>query len=235
MYRIAPIVEGEGDVEAVLNVLNRFLRNWHLDGYFCACKSMDTNGIGNILGFDHRIPERRHLAKFLAYARIEQMDGVMVIADADKACAAERARDIGQVAKELQLPFPVAVAVPRRCFETWLIASIDTIAGKTLSRNGDQREGIVVGAACPIDAESVRSPKGWLTRHMPPGRAYKESMDQLPMTQYMDEDRVRVRSRSFRHIESSLRVLVGLIEKGQRGIHPDPDYLTKFLKGDEII
>ena len=76
----------------------------------------------------------------------------------------------------------------RREYEAWFLAAADSIAG---------HRGLQSEITAPIDAESIRDAKGWLTSHMPQGRAYKETRDQPALTSLFDLAMARRRASSF--------------------------------------
>lgn len=113
------------------------------------------------------------------------------------------------VLASLDLPFPVAIVLACREYETLFLASLDSIAGRELpAPGGYSRPGIRSGEAFLGVLERKRDVKGALTAMMPPAVSYKPSVDQLPMTQMVDFDVVRTRGLSwFGTLERALRFL----------------------------
>lgn len=62
-------------------------------------------------------------------------------------------------------------------YEAWFLAAANSVAG---------RQDIDPGAVPPDQPESIRNAKGWLTRRMPPGRSYQETLDQPALTAIFD-------------------------------------------------
>lgn len=79
---------------------------------------------------------------------------------------------------------------------------------------------IAEGATCPEDPEGIRDVKGWLSKHFPKGKAYKPTLDQLKLTQWIDFGVLRTsKARSFRTLENALRFLAA---PGALNAYPPP-------------
>jgi len=82
---------------------------------------------------------------------------------------------------------------------------LPAIAGKLL----DGRPGLKQDIAYPDDrVESLVGVKGWLSRNFQGGRIYKETLDQLPMTRFIDLDMALPKSRSLRRLEHAVVQLI---------------------------
>jgi len=88
---------------------------------------------------------------------------------------------------ELDLPFPVAYVLLKPEYEVLFLPCLPQLAGISL----DGRPGLVADVAWSGDWEAKRDVKGWLTQHFPPGKAYKPTLDQLPLTRLIDFDTLR--------------------------------------------
>jgi len=153
--------------------------------------------------------------------------GVLLILDGDvrkvgrgTVCAAKVAKALAKEA----IPvgggsiFSVATVFARQEYESWLIAGIESFAGKTLP---DGR------AAAPADVEvpdgdleeSPRNAKGWLGSVVQGG--YKPTRDQAALTDLLDLGFVRDRGlRSFRRLESAVAELVAAIRSDSHVVTP---------------
>jgi len=115
---------------------------------------------------------------------------ILVLFDADKGgCPAQLGPQGVHWARERIGNFPVYVVIAKNEYEAWLIASIETLRG--------QRE-IQHNAEPPPDVEAIRDAKGWLEKHMPSGRKYSETSDQVALTTVLDFNLAYQRSASFR-------------------------------------
>jgi len=95
-------------------------------------------------------------------------------------------------------------------YETWIVASIETIAGKW---------DVPAGLTPPVDVEAIPNPKTWINEHFPRGRAYKETQDQEAMTVLLDLG-LASSARSFRRLDHGLQEAVQAIDTGTRIITP---------------
>lgn len=201
-HRIVPIVEGDGEVEAVPLLLRRLFHDTKSRYEFEILRAKNANGRGNLT-------KDGGIEKFLKYAQLEtNVAGIMVFLDADEDCAKDIALNIAGRAKELHMGVPVTVICPAHEYEAWFLASLDTISGVRIKG----REGINSGTSYAGEVEEVRSVKGWLSRNMPEGRAYRETEDQVALTQLLDFALVHERSRSFRRLEHAIDEILNAID-----------------------
>jgi hypothetical protein len=93
------------------------------------------------------------------------------------------------------------------------------MAGRPLKDpNGQMRQGLRQGVVFQGNPEEIRGVKEWLSRHFPPGRAYKPSLDQLALTRLIDLHVLRAAGMpSFGTLERALRFLA---EPGGRTVYP---------------
>ncbi len=204
MKTIISIVEGPGDVSA-LPVLLTKINDWETTSLILP-RPKNANGRPNIL-------KESGLERFLELARREpQCDGVLVLLDADEDCAMIFAQGLAQRASVLGLPFPVAIVCAKCEYETWFLASLETIAGEA-------RTDIPKGVQYLEPVEERVSAKGWLKRQMPRGCIYKEMQHQAKMTSLLEPGLVRAKSRSFRRLEHALQELLS----GEVRVTPLPE------------
>jgi hypothetical protein len=135
----------------------------------------------------------------------------LVLLDAENDCPEQIARDFSVRVSALGVLFPVVIVVAKRMYETWLVASITTLAG---------RFGLPQGLTSPVDVEEIPNPKNWIDERLPHGRAYKETQDQEAMTVLMDLT-LAGSSRSFRRLEHGIREALAAIDNGERLVTPE--------------
>jgi hypothetical protein len=209
MPKIVPIVEGDGEVTAVPVLLRKLL--------------------GEMNRYDIQVvtPKNAHgrtnlqvaggLEKFVRYAWKERDCGaIFILLDAANQCPRDIAQDFCTRVQRLGVLFPVVIVCADHMYETWLIASLETIAGKDL----DSRPGLPTGLTPPEDVETVKSAKSWLNSYFPEGRAYKETEDQLAMTRLLDTALVHQRSRSFRRLRHAVEEAVEAIDQNFKNVTP---------------
>jgi hypothetical protein len=101
----------------------------------------------------------------------------------------------------------VAFVVAHRMYESWLVASLPTVMPGVEAYEGDP--------------EDLGDPKALMDSRMRPGRGYKETTDQAPMTAHLGPELAR-QCRSFRRLEAALDFLLDCIRAGKTGISPSP-------------
>ncbi len=180
---IVCIVEGDGEVRAIPVLLRRLAA---------------ANEIYNL---EIPPPIRVHRDKFLMrqeeferklrLAAAKARGGtVMVILDADDDCPVQLARNIETRARSIIQNASLAVVIPNREYEAWLIAAADSLAGN---------RGLSKQINSPTRPDEIRDAKGWLSERIVGGR-YHEVSDQPAMTALFDIETAQNRSRSFRKI-----------------------------------
>jgi hypothetical protein len=89
------------------------------------------------------------------------------------------------------------------------------MAGRPLPGTGGDRPGLRADARYDGDFEAKRGVKEWLTSQMPAGRAYKPTVDQLPLTRMVDFGVLREKGLPwFGSLERALKFLA--LHLGQR-------------------
>ena len=185
MKKLIPIIEGDGEMKAIPNLLSRIL----------TMKQAYDWGVGRPIQGKSLGHLRKNLSRFLALAELEGAAATIIILDLDDGCPRHEAASLVQEIKAIGGRVnPVAVVFAHREYEAWLLASLATIAGQYH---------IPLDAAFSGEVESLRDVKGWFTRQMchdGVARRYKETIHQVELTRLMDLDRVAVQSRSFRRL-----------------------------------
>ncbi|HEY8379185.1 MAG TPA: DUF4276 family protein [Nannocystis sp.] len=195
------IVEGHGEVEAAQNLVTRL---GHEVGLYLSWKT------------PRRYP-KLHLQKGVERAaertRVEpDVAAMLILKDEDDRCPAEWAPRIASWLRDLRLPFPAAVVLLYREYETLFLPCVDLMAGRELDAYGAKRPGLRPGTRFDGDFEAIRGVKEWLSRHFPDGTSYKPTLDQLPMTRMLDFARLRSSGLScFGSLERALRFLAAHI------------------------
>lgn len=189
MKHLLTLVEGQGDVAAVPVLLRRLLK---------ASARYDWQP-GPPLRVGELPKLRQNLRRTAEALRIKMRAGechaVLVLLDLDDGCPRAEALALAAEFAAFGLPAPVAVVLAHREYEEWLVASLETIAPAThLLPNVTRRD---------YPAETKRGVKEWLTRKMPAGSIYRETIHQEEFSQHLDAALAR-ECRSFRRLESAL-------------------------------
>lgn len=191
--RIACIVEGHGELEAVPVVVRRI--------------AQATNPrLAVQLGHPLRIPKSRLVkpselerAVEIAARRVGVTGGILIVLDSDDGCPAILGPELLERARRVRSDLPIRVVLAKREFEAWFLAAAESLRG---------RRGLAQDLNSPSDPESIRGAKEWLTAHMAEGQHYVETLDQSALAAVFDLERARRASsfdKFFRDVVSLLR------------------------------
>jgi hypothetical protein len=195
--RIAAIVEGHGESEAVPILIRRI------------AQMIDPGFVPKVLS-PLRVPASRLLKEGeiersvdLAARKLQGRGGILIIVDCDweNGCPAEDGPVFLKRAIATRNDLPIAVILAKREFEAWFLAAAESLRNKF---------GLPGDLESPAYPESIRGAKEWLTDKMPSSRAYAEATDQPAFTAIFDINSAR-RADSFdkcyRDIRSMLEQL----------------------------
>jgi hypothetical protein len=180
-YRIVPIVEGDGEVEAVPLLLRRI-----------------RDQINPPVAVDIAPPIRRQRGTLLNTEGIEsavrlaaiKMAGngaILILIDSDDECPKDLAPKVVKRAKKARADKRISVVLAHREYEAWFLASASSLAGVRRLRAD------IVDHDGP---ETVRGCKEWMERWLPKGSKYSERPDQAALSAVFDMTLAR-RTRSF--------------------------------------
>ena len=204
---IGVIVEGDGDVEAVPDLLRRILRE-RLSRYVIqAARPKQARDKPDLL---------RRFERFIQYAIIDNCDTILVIEDADEECPANKARTLAFRAAAPRFAVPVAIVYAKSECETWFITSLSESTGAAIGA----RLGIPDTVYAPGDIENIRGAKGLLNARIPDNGAYKETEDQGPLNHHINLDLAHLGSRSLRRLCRAVDELVDAIDHRLAAVSP---------------
>lgn len=178
----APIIEGHGEEEALRVLINTVLTAIGSNAYPIIIRPIRVPW-GTLVNVDGEL-ER--------YAAMAISDGgpsakLIVVLDADDSCPAELGP---QLLQRIVTRFPnnsASVNIADREYESWFIASSESIA---------QHFGSQLTLQVPTEIERIRGAKQWLARNVL-GRSYKETVDQASLSSAVEVPLARRRSQSF--------------------------------------
>lgn len=137
-----------------------------------------------------------------AHRKYQDCAAVLVLFDLDDDCPAQIGPLVAQrIRKQAPWPFSIVVVCAYREYESWFLASLNTI-------HPDH--------SYPDDPESPRDAKGWLERKF----GYREVLHQAEYTQKLDVS-TALNSRSFRRLCHAFRELATVAANQQSIITPD--------------
>lgn len=197
--RIAAIVEGHGECEAVPELIRRIARD------------IDPGFVPTVLS-PLRVPASRLLKEGemersvdLAVRKLQGRGGIVIIVDCDwdGGCPAREGPALLERARIARGDYPISVVLAKKEYEAWFLAASESLRG---------RRGLATDLVGPPDPESIRGAKGWLSERMPYGVSYSETDDQPAFTAVFDMAAAR-RADSFdkcyRDVSTMLRALRG--------------------------
>jgi hypothetical protein len=167
------VVEGHGDVDAVPVLVRRLVVRIRPEVDLSLPRPVRTSR--------QRLVKEGELERAVALAanKAGPSGGVLVLIDADDDCPALLGRRLLDRARRRLASHPVSVVLAKREFESWLVAAAPSLGG---------RRGLRADLEAPEDPESIRDAKGWLAERMPPGRRYRETLDQEALAAVVDID-----------------------------------------------
>ena len=191
MARIAAIVEGDGEVEAVPLLIRRI-------GY--EVSPLSTTEVVRPI----RVPRGRMLKAgeldryvSLAAIRVGSEGRILILLDAHRDCPAELGTTLLDVVRATRPDLAIEVVLANCEYESWFIAAIDSLRGV---------RGISTGAQIPENPESIRGAKEWLSNRM--SGSYRPTADQAALTAQFDMTLARRRAPSFDKMWRAVRSLL---------------------------
>jgi hypothetical protein len=196
VIRIGCVVEGHGEVQSVPILVRRIAQN------------LDP---GLILSIPHPIriskmkllrPNELERAVRLAALNVEGDGGILVVLDSDDDCPAQLAPMLQARIQEGRPDLPSAIVLAKCEFETWFLASAESLRGhRTLAAD----------LQAPPDPEAIRGAKEWLEKRSAQGR-YAPTVDQASFAATFDLALAR-RAPSF---DKCYRAVTELLENLRR-------------------
>lgn len=181
--RIASIVEGHGEVEALPILLRRIAGA--LDPQIVLSLPQPIRISKSKLVR----PNQLEKAVEIAAVNTGGQGAILVLIDCDDDCPAEQAPELMARVTATRADLPGAVVLAKHEFEAWFLAGAESLRGQ---------RGLQDDLVGPPDAESVRGAKEWLSARMPAGASYRETLDQAALAAVVDLEMVKRASPSFR-------------------------------------
>lgn len=171
MPRIVTIVEGHGEVAAVPILIRRIAA--------IVSPGVSVDAPRPLRVGRQRLRRAGELERAVELAAREAgaAGRMMILLDADHECPSDLARELLRRAVAARADRTIRVVLAKTEFEAWFLAAAKSIAGY---------RGIDRATTAPLDPESIMDAKGWLSDRMPPGRSYRETLDQPALTSIFD-------------------------------------------------
>jgi hypothetical protein len=176
MLRLACIVEGDGECEAVPILIRRIAQS--LDPAL-------VPAVNPVL----RVPAARLIKQGelersveLAARRLGGAGGILIVLDCDDGCPANEGPALLQRAITARSDLPIAVVLAKREYESWFLAAAKSLRGQ---------RGLAQDLTAPPDPEAIRGAKEWLSERMQTPHGYSETSDQPALTALFDMQMAR--------------------------------------------
>jgi hypothetical protein len=228
MNRLTLMVEGHGDQGGAYELVRNLISGMRPDAWQRTILDQNTLRIGEVRSLFK--DKYKQWCRYIQIAlKTHKCDGILAIIDGDADriggkpfCAAEVAIGLATVAKSLGAgnSFSLGVVIAQKEFESWLIAGVQSLAGKKLSHG---RSGVNAGTVPPDGnlEQFPRDAKRWLAAHMAQG--YKPTSDQAELSRNVDLSVIRERNmRSFRRFEAAVLSMIGALDTGGHIVSPIP-------------
>jgi hypothetical protein len=181
--RLAAIVEGHGEVEAVPKLIHRIAREV-------------IPAVTVIVGPVLRVPASQLLKEGelerqveRATRKMERRGGILILADCDwdEGCPAREGPIFVRRACSARSDMQISVVLAKKEYEAWFIAAAESLRGQC---------GLARDLVADRNPENIRGAKEWLNRRMLQNRRYAETTDQAALTAVFDMQAAR-RADSF--------------------------------------
>ncbi len=195
--RIAAIVEGHGECEAVPVLIRRIAAT--IDPGFVPIVLQPIRVPVSKLRGEGKMERSVELAA----RKLQRQGGIVVIIDCDweGGCPAVDGPALLRRAVVARSDIPIVVVLAKTEFEAWFLAAAQSLRG---------RSGLPADLEPPLEPESIRGAKEWLTKRMPRGQGYSETEHQAAFAALFDLDAARRADsfdKCFRDIEGLLKQL----------------------------
>lgn len=171
--KIACIVEGHGEVEAVPLLIRRIGRNALVYPEVLRPMRIPSSKL-------RKEGELERAVEFSA-RKCGADGGILILLDCDDDCPANLGPALLARAKRARNDRRIGVVLAKREYEAWFLAAAASLAG---------HRGLPVDLLPPPNPEDIRNAKGWLKNRME-GQCYSETTDQPALTAIFDLDRAR--------------------------------------------
>lgn len=195
------VVEGYGEVDACKALVRRILA----ERYGIHTWNLEVHRRG---GIDHLKGRAwTNFERYLLAAYKEQMPILWAVDNDAGDCASSLVAGFYDRINKVGIRQPTAFCFWKREFETMFLYDPAAIARRLGIENMVPKE----------NWEDLRGVKEHLNKHLPRGRCYKETIDQVAITALLDLEKVASGYGCFRHFE---RVLLWLIQQTKPALYP---------------
>jgi hypothetical protein len=195
--RLAAIVEGDGEVEAVPILIRRVAAE--IDPSL----AVRVDPVLRVPA--SRLMKPQELERYVEFAarKLSGQGGILILVDCDwdQGCPAQEAPALLARARQARGDMTISVVLAKKEYEAWFIAAAESLRGK---------RGLATDLTAPANPEDIRGAKEWLSRHMPRNRPYAETTDQPALSAVFDMAQAREADsfdKCYREIAATLQAL----------------------------
>jgi len=195
-FRIAPIVEGHGEVRAVPELLRRIIAELNPRASLEVCRPI-RQARGTLLkagGLERAVG--------LATIEIQEQGAVLILLVSEGSCPAELAAELLARAVQSRPDKNISIVLAHQEFEAWFLAAASSLRGRC---------GLNEAIEDHDFPETVADCKGWLARWKPAAFKYSETVDQVALAATFDLELAK-RARSFRKLYGEMERICHLAE-----------------------
>lgn len=194
MPSLATVVTGESELDALPLLIRRIAEELDPELYVDVPRPLRAQE-------SKLIRRSGELERFTELAARRAAGGaVLILLDCDDGCPASLGPELLERAKKVRADVPIEVALAKREFESWFLASAESIRGL---------RGLAADLAAPEDPESIRDAKGWLGAR----GGYRPVIDQPALAAKFNLSLARQRSDSFASTERRIRRLLQILRR----------------------
>ncbi|MFZ4437551.1 MAG: DUF4276 family protein [Syntrophales bacterium] len=195
--RLAAIVEGHGEVEAVPVLIRRIAAELDPSLFLQVEPILRTAS--------SQLRKEGELERRVEYAarKLGGRGGILILIDCDwssDACPKFDALPLLERICRVRPDMPISVVLACQEYEAWFIASAESLRGQ---------RGLPIDLTSALEPERIRGAKEWLSNRMPRTKPYTETTDQAALTQIFDMAAAR-RADSF---DKCYREITGLLNR----------------------
>ena len=191
--KLACVVEGHGEVEALPVILRRIASAVNPEKNIVVLPPIR---VGRQRIFQ---PHEFERTIKLATAKAGIDGAVLFLLDADDDCPSEKCWWIKDEARRIIPDITISAVMAKREFEAWFIAAAESLAGY---------RGLSVDLLPPAYPEAIRGAKEWLSGQMGNRKKYRATMDQAAFSAKFDMELALSRSSSFSKLYRDVRRLL---------------------------
>lgn len=193
--RMAAIVEGHGEVEAVPILIRR------IAGELDPAIMVSIDPVLRVPASSLRKKGELERQVERAARKIQGKGGIFILIDCDwdGGCPAKEGPDLVKRARSARPDLHISVVLAKKEYEAWFIASAESLRGKRY---------LPEDLSSDTSPEDIRGAKEWLSDRMPRGSRYSETTDQPALTEVFDMNMAK-RADSF---DKCYREIIGLLQ-----------------------